>query len=57
MKPERPVHAVVQRVMMWLCRRCKATWPITDPFNPPVRCAKCRSPYWRTRRKAKEGKA
>jgi len=34
------------------CLRCGATWYPRKP-EKPVRCAKCRSPYWATKRQVK----
>ena len=33
------------------CERCDH-WTVSRTAQPPLRCGKCKSPYWRTPRKA-----
>jgi len=35
----------------WLCLRCGHKWP-AQAQEPPMVCPKCRSPYWKTKRKS-----
>lgn len=40
----------VQKVYHPRCERCGHKW---DTLKVPIRCAKCKSPYWNVKRRPK----
>jgi predicted Zn-ribbon and HTH transcriptional regulator len=51
-----PQKTKVIRTKVWVCARCGHEW-LDRKGQKPLRCAKCKSPYWDTpkRRKHAEG--
>ena len=48
MKKSSASMMITQIATYWCCLRCDYVWSAEDKKNPPMRCAKCRSPYWQS---------
>ena len=43
---------IVESDIIWKCNVCKHKWQSRDG-EKPLRCAKCKTPYWDRKRKKK----
>jgi hypothetical protein len=47
----------IQTVTIWICSVCGHEWQSQDHLGKPIRCAKCKTPYWdRPKKSARKGK-